>query len=71
MIFKTAIEVSRLSLLTQVDLTQKYINGCQGVVQLGSLVQGSPSLVPQRLRLVSLFYSLNFTCVENKGRTLG
>ena len=40
MIFKTAIEVSRLSLLTQVDLTQKYINGCQGVVQLGSLVPG-------------------------------
>ena len=31
---------------------------CQGVVQLEGLVQGSPKLVPLRLRLVSLFYSL-------------
>ena len=31
---------------------------CLGVLKLGGLVLGSPWLVPLRMRLVSLFYSL-------------
>ena len=36
----------------------KNIYHCQGVVQLGGLVKGSPRLVPLRLRLARLFYAL-------------
>ena len=36
----------------------KYIFSCGGAVQLGGLVLDSPGLVPLRLRLVGLFYSL-------------
>ena len=36
-----------------------FILSCGGVVQLGGLALGSPRLVPLRLRLISLFYSLN------------
>ena len=34
----------------------RFIVGCQGVVHIGGLVQGSPGSVPQRFRLVSFFY---------------
>ena len=39
-------------------VTESLIFGCRGVVQLGGLVQGSPSSVHLRLRLLSLFYLL-------------
>ena len=48
--------VARLRFLRA--LSGKYIVLCQGDVQLGGLIQGFPALVPLRLRLVSLYYSL-------------
>ena len=36
----------------------KYIVGCQGVLQLAGLALGYPWEVPLRLKLLSLFYSL-------------
>ena len=41
----------------------KYIVSCQGVVQLGGLVQGSPGSVSQRLRLISL---INFVHYQSR-----
>ena len=43
-----------------------FVVGCQGVVQLGGLVLCSPGLAPLRLRLINIFYSLKFPCIENK-----
>ena len=36
-----------------------FMVGCLGVVQLGGLVMSLCQEIPLRLRLVSLFYSLN------------
>ena len=50
--------ISFLSKVSSHLAIAEYIVGCRGVVQLGGLVLGYPGLVPLRLRLFNLFFSL-------------
>ena len=71
---QTQIELELIKLgqiMNFFQLAKLYLVGCQGVVQQVGIEQGSPGLVPLRLRLISLFLFTKGSLVLKMKSTLG